>query len=149
MEQVPSTELIKNWVGAFLVDAENIKGVYRNLDVDSLVFTYHTSAQTEEDFCSALALSLEKSKWQRTSNSIDFIEFRRFFKKGEISPERPDMEMFASYEMIRLNYNKSNKMVVVAYVQADTSDDVTLFEHTGEGKWAERVIWPKFNELRK
>lgn len=77
MEQVPSAELIKNWVGAFLVDAENIKGVYRNLDVDSLVFTYHTSAQTEEDFCNALALSLEKSKWQRTSNCIDFIEFRR------------------------------------------------------------------------
>jgi hypothetical protein len=149
MEEIPSPELIKKWMGPFLIEADQIKGVYRNLDVDSLIFTYGTAVQTEGEFRNALSSALVNSRWQRSTSATDFIEFRRTFAKGDTSEDRPDMAMFASFELARLSFNPAERKVVVAYVQADTSKSVTRFEDTSEGEWAERVIWPKFNELRK
>ena len=148
MEEVPSPELIKKWMGPFLIESDQIKGVYRNLDVDSMVFTYRTSVTTEERFLVSLASSLAGSTWQRETNAMAFIEFRRGFSKGETAPDRPDMTMFASLEVARLSFNPTNHTVVVAYVQSDSVKNIDRFEDTSEGKWAERTIWPKFNELR-
>lgn len=149
MEQVPSTDLIKKWMGSFLIEADQIKGVYRNLDIDSVVFTYRTGATTEQDFAESLVDNLADSKWQRQTEVTDFIEFRRVFAKGDTTAERPDMAIFTSLELVRLSFNPTNRTVTVAYVQADTSKNVSRFEETGEGKWAERTIWPKFDQLRK
>jgi len=79
----------------------------------------------------------------------EFIEFQRRFAKGETAPDRPDMAMFVSLEVARLSFNPTNRRVVVAYVQADSMKDVARLEDTGEGKWAEKAIWPKFSEIRK
>lgn len=149
MEEVPSPELIKKWMGPFLIEADQVKGIYRNLDVDSLVFTYRTAVQTEGEFRNALSSALVNSTWKRSTSATDFIEFRRMFEKGDTSEDRPDMAMFASFELARLSFNPADRKVVVAYVQADTFKRVTRFEDTSEGEWAERVIWPKFNELIK
>lgn len=149
MDSVPDEKVIREWVGPFLVEADQIKGVYRNLDVDSLVLTYHTAAKTEKDFSDALSSALKNTRWKKAEDVTDLIEFRRSFKKGEQSAERPDMAMFASFEVVRLGFDPRGGTVVVAYVQADESSNVSRFEDTSEGRWAEKAIWPKFNELRK
>jgi hypothetical protein len=148
MEQVPSADLIEQWLGPFLVEADQIKGIYRNLDVDSVVFTYRTALATEQAFAEGLTRNLAASRWQRQTHTTAFIEYRRRFAKGETSPGRPDMPIFASREVIRLSFNSADRTVVVAYVQADASQDSDSFEDTGEGTWAEKAIWPKFDAFR-
>lgn len=149
METVPKPEIIKKWMGDFLIEPDQITGVYRNIDVDSLVFTYKTGVRTRPDFENALSSALQNSKWRQSTNVTEYMEFRRSFQKGETSEDRPDMAIFSSFEVARLAFAPDSRTVVVAYVQADASEKVTCFESTGEGKWADRVIWPKFNELRK
>lgn len=124
----------------FLIEAGEINGEYRNLDVDSLVFTYRTAVQTESEFCGALSSALLGSKWERSIEVTDSIEFRRSVKKGDA--------LFASYELVRIGFCPADRTVVVAYVQADSPSDDLQFEDTGESKWAEQVIWPRFNALR-
>jgi hypothetical protein len=59
------------------------------------------------------------------------------------------MAMFSSAEALRIVLVSGTNRVVVAYVQADSLEDDVSFEDTDEGRWAARVIWPKFDELRK
>jgi len=148
MEETPTPEVIEKWMGDFLIEPDQITGVYRNLDVDSLVFTYKTESTTAPAFEDALSSALQNSKWRRSQNVTDCIEFRRSFQKGERSDDRPDMAMFSSFEVAKLALAPDNTTVVVAYVQADGSGDETCFENTGEAKWADQVIWPKFDKLR-
>lgn len=136
-------------MGEFLIESGQITGVYQNLDVDSLIFTYSTAVKTKAEFEKALSSALQDSNWQRSTTDIAFVEFRRSFRKGEKSEDRPDMAIFSSFEVTRLAFAPERGVVVVAYVQADSSGDVSHFEDTGNGKWAKKVIWPKFNELRK
>jgi len=144
MEVVPSSEVIEKWLGDFLIEADDIQGIYRNLDVDSLLFTYRTAVTEERDFRNALSMKLQDSRWKETEGH-GFIEYRRQFDKGEKAVDRLDMPIFYSFEVARIGFSAGR--VVVAYVQADTSEDVGVFEESGEGQWAKEVIWPQFEEL--
>ena len=147
-ETVPSPELIRKWLGAFLIEADQVQGIYRNLDVDSLVFTYRTTLQTDADFRNALREALADSKWEQNTNAEGYVEFGRTFRRGETSQERPDMAAFFSCEVVRLSFDPETGTVVVAYVQADTTKDVECFEQTSAGRWAASVVWPKFERLK-
>jgi hypothetical protein len=144
LEVVPSSQVIEKWLGDFLVDADNIQGIYRNVDIDSLLFTYRTAINEERNFRNALSKKLQDSRWKETEGH-GFIEYRRRFEKGEVADDRVDMPIFFSYEVVRIGFSAGR--VVVAYVQADTSEDVRIFEKSGEGQWAKEVIWPQFEEL--
>jgi hypothetical protein len=74
-------------------------------------------------------------------------EYRRNFEKGECCVDRPDMAIFASFEVTRVAFDPTTTKAVVAYVQADSASDNTTFERTGEGEWAEKAIWPRFQNL--
>ncbi|MBI5503988.1 MAG: hypothetical protein HY899_04255 [Deltaproteobacteria bacterium] len=134
-------------MGRFLVSADQIQGVYRNLDVDSLVFTYSSRVDGEAAFWSGLEAGLRSSRWTETVRRGAMREYRRSYPKGEGDAERPDMAIFSSFEVARVFFDGKAKTVVMAYVQADGSSEDTKFEDTGESKWAEKTIWPGFRDL--
>ncbi|MFN7138945.1 MAG: hypothetical protein ACK4UN_06380 [Limisphaerales bacterium] len=147
MDQVPSSESIRKRMGRFLVNPDDIQGVYRNLDVDSLVFTYSSKVEGEAAFWSGLEERLKDSRWTEADRLGAVREYRRSYRKGEVNAERPDMAIFSSFEVARVAFNTESRTAVVAYVQADGSSKDTKFEDTGESKWAEKAIWPRFRDL--
>lgn len=147
MEQVPSSEAIRGWMGRFLVSPDQVQGVYRNLDVDSLVFTYTSAAEGESAFWSTLEQNLHGSRWNESDRQGTLREYRRSYRKNEHDVERPDMAIFSSFEVVRIVFDSKSRRAVVAYVQADGSSNDTKFEETGEGKWADKAIWPRFRDL--
>ena len=138
METVPGPDVVKDWMGEFLVEADQIQGVYRNMDIDSLVFTYQTTAESEDAFWVALLSRLQGTGWLKSSSGATFREFYRIERSG----------LFWSAEVARIAFTVTNT-VVVAYVQDDPFRATPISRETGVGKWAEKVIWPKFKELVK
>lgn len=57
------------------------------------------------------------------------------------------MAIFSSFEVARIAFDPKSRTAVVAYVQADGSSKDTKFEDCGESKWAEKAIWPRFQNL--
>ena len=147
MEHVPSGEVIRGWIQRFLVSPYQIQGVYRNMDIDSLVFTYTTKLDGEAAFWSGLQEGLQGSRWAEAELRGPVREYRRTYRKGEGDAERPDMSIFTSFEVARVFFEPKSRTVVVGYVQADGSSKDTKFEDTGECKWAEKAIWPRFRDL--
>lgn len=149
MERVPSSDGIRNHkvLSPFLLEAVEIRGVYQNLDVDSVVFSYTTSVPSADQLWERLDSVLKDSAWREIDGSNSIRRYERRFSKGKVGSDRPDTAMFSSAEEIRIGYTQGR--VIIAYVQADSSKEDTSFAATSEAKWAETVIWPKFEALLK
>jgi hypothetical protein len=120
-------------VGIFLVRADQVEGIYGNEDVDSMIFKYRTSVESESELRDALSEAIEGSEWRETSAGDKFLEYRRTVRR--------------SFEVVRIDLMEPSRTVVVAYVQADGSRSDAAFEDTGESRWAARNIWPRFHDL--
>lgn len=149
MEDVPSEELIKKWdsIQPFIIEPIKITGIYRNIDIDAIVFEYSTIANKDK-FWAHLQSNLQDTKWQLFAESSNYKTYERRFSKGDCSPERPDMSIFSSAELLKLEYLTDKQIVVVGYVQADSSENNSSFAVTDEATWAEKVIWPRFNKAK-
>jgi len=133
MEYVPDAEIIERNMATFLVHADRLEGVYGNEDVDSMIFRYRTSVNSGSGLRDALSTAIEGSEWEETSTSDGSMEFRRSVRR--------------SFEVVRVVFVEPAQTVFVAYVQADGSWKDDTFEDTGEGKWAEKNIWPRFGAV--
>lgn len=139
--RIPSCDDIRaqKALTTFLVDDTSIRGVYQNVDVDSLVFTYKTSVAAEGDFWQQLVRSVKGSGWYELGPKGEVRQFERTSSRGNA--------MFSSAELLRIAYLSDKRRVVVGYVQADSSEENISFSETDEAGWAEKVIWPRFEEL--
>ncbi len=149
MGDIPSEDIIRKWGDNKPVIIEPIKitGVYRNMDIDAVVFKYTTS-MNKENFWTSLQSNLQETKWQLISEPSDFRTYERRFSKGAIPPGSPDMAIFSSAELLKVEYRSDKHMVIVGYVQADSSEKDISFAETDEAKWAEKEIWPRFNKAK-
>lgn len=149
MEDVPSEELIRKWddIQPFIIEPSKITGIYRNMDIDAIVFKYSTIANKDK-FWTRLQSNLQETKWQLIAETSDTRTYERRFSEGAQSPDRPDMALFSSAELLKLAYLPVKQMVVVGYVQADSSNKDISFAATDEAKWAEKQIWPRFNKAK-
>ena len=141
MEYVPNAEDLRQRFGAFVVDETDLKGVYGNTDVDSVIFTYSTSFHTESHFWSKLGAKAEANNWRRVENVDRVRRYERFTAGGD--KERP-----YGIEETRIAYDPRRRRVVVASVQADQPDSRSRFPDSGpEATFAQRVVWPRFEDL--
>ncbi len=149
MEDVPSEELIKKWdtIQPFIIEPSKIMGIYRNIDIDAIVFKYSTIADRDK-FWAHLKSNLQGTKWLLIAETSETRTYERRFSKGDQSPARPDMALFSSAELLKIEYLPGKQMVIVGYVQADSSEKDTSFAFTNEAKWAEKEIWPRFNKAK-
>jgi hypothetical protein len=149
MEEIPTEEFIRKWNDAqpFIIEPTQIEGIYRNLDIDAVVFKYLTSTN-EDEFWNILDSNIKETEWKLVAETSGSKDYERQFSKGDKSPNRPDMATFSSAEKMRIEYVSNRQMVIVGYVQADSSEKETSYEATDEAKWAQKEIWPRFDKVK-
>ncbi len=122
----------------FQVQATKVKGLYGNLDVDSIVFRYTTTAADKASFRTKLIKQATAAGWTELPEKDSAIRFERLRKKGN--------HVFASAEEVRIKYSGDTKRVCVAWVQGDSVSDVASFAELSEAEFAESLIWPMLDE---
>ncbi len=147
LNTVPTETVIRDWMGRFLIEPQEIRGEYQNLDVDCLLFAYHSEAKSADDFWKTLDLQVKAENWEKTDIDGPNSEYRRYFAKGETHADRPDMTAFESFEVTRVFLHEATMTAVIGMVQADASSGPKNFEETGEGKWSRSAFWPRFEKL--
>lgn len=145
-EDVPSEECIRRWkaVQPFMIEPRQLTGIYKNREIDAILFHYSTHAAAEQ-FWTSLQSNIQGTKWRIITETSETREYERQFSKGEISPERSDMAIFSSVERLKIHYLTSMGMAIVAYVQADSSAAHIGFDDTREARWSAEELWPRFN----
>lgn len=143
MERVPTATEIQQWqaLQPFVLQADSITGVYRNHDVDAVVFEYNSNVGDVTEFWRLLQEGARSAGWaQATDGAVQrdsrYQMFYRFKPKGEL--------WFSSAEELRVAYQSGR--VAVAYVQSDQDGDSKPVK-ASEGRFAEKHIWPRFFDL--
>ena len=140
MERIPTDEELRTWpvLKPFLMSAESLTGVYRNLDVDCAVFHYRSSLPTEQ-FWRQIEESATAQGWTPLPNGErKYRTYQRLVPRGSMG--------FSSAEEARIAYVAGR--VVVGYVQSDQwSENPGPVAQSSEGRFAERQVWPKFDSL--
>jgi len=134
----PSAEDISNYgISEFLVENQNVEGIYINYDVNAVVFRYET---TSDGFWQSLDKVLAETDWELVEDGDRIRRFQRPSKDGH----------FRSIEEARVALEENSRRIVVAFVQADFSESESesesemTFEESGEASYARDVVWPKF-----
>jgi len=145
INEAPSVEKLHsdtNPSKAFIFSERDIQGIYGNSDVDSAIYQYTSNESTAEKFWERVAARAEESNW---AFAADQEKTRRYLR---IRP-RTGQQRFHSVEEVRIACDARTMKVTVAWVQADTSDLPDDLPEDGEGDFAKREIWPKFEELTR
>jgi hypothetical protein len=145
MERIPTHTEIREWpaLQPFVLDPSSMTGVYRNIDVDAVVFHYESKITDEAQFWRQLRQQAHEAGWllakrpEAGDGSRAYQAFQRLKQKGEL--------MFASAEELRVAFLRDR--VVVAYVQSDQSGEPKPVSQAAEGRFANRQIWPRFLKL--
>ena len=139
-DYVPSADQIKRSHSEWLIDHVDLKGVNRNMDVDSILFSYNTTSEDSATFWGEIHGNVITENWELIEESDQTRRYQRIIP-------RSGQRAFHSAEETRVSYKDGH--VVVAWVQADDSGSAlpTSVKSTGEGKWAETYVWPKFKNL--
>lgn len=136
IEYVPSTKEVRSLLGPFLIKPERIRGIYKNTDIDSMVFIYYTTIKTREDFFKALSSTLNIYQWELWDNNSKFYEYRRRRQAGEKG-------IFYSLSKVRVCYIPETRKVVVAYIN-ELLKNGKCFDDSPAGELAKTKIWPMF-----
>jgi len=142
MEFVPTpSELRVGWA-EFIIDETNLQGIYGNQDVDSVIFSYTTNIADEKSFWALMNRRLRDHHWIALPVEDKVRRYERIIPRNNKS-------RYHSAEEVRIAYRAETMTIFVAWVQADAFKLPEHFPTTGpEGRFARKVIWPKFNEAR-
>jgi hypothetical protein len=143
MERIPSEAEIRNWdaLKPFVAGCGEIRGVYQNLDVDSVVFHCDSRFESESEFWRLIAQQAIVEGWVE-GTTITGGSVIKSFQRLE---GRRGQQQFSSSEETRVAWTPQR--VIVGYVQADHSGEPMPVGKTGEGAFAETSVWPQFNRL--
>ena len=137
MDYVPTNEKIQENFSMFLVNPIQIKGIYGNIDVDSILFSYTTNSPTP---LLIIENELIKKHWithNSTPNELILVRSK--------SPKNKEISFF-SYEISR--FFVTNSKVCVGYVQMDSRTEISINTKTSESKWANKHFWPKYVQCK-
>ena len=145
MERVPTASEIREWraLEPFVLQPASVTGVYRNIDIDSIVFHYRANVTTEREFWRTVREQAAAAGWQHvddvesSSTPRKYETFQRLKPKGEL--------FFSGAEELRIAYSLTR--VVVAYVQSDQLGDPEPVSQASTGGFADREIWSRFTRL--
>ncbi len=122
----------------FMVEPAEIAGLYGNLDVDSLIYSYRTTANDADAFWAQIDQQAAKSGWQLLKDDEGYrqYELMEVLRKG--------MELKGQ---VRIAFDEASFEVLVGWVEQGYTH--TKCPPLGEdGSFAEDVVWPKFEEYR-
>ena len=145
-EDVPSAEKLQkpsNPSKAFIIGARDFRGIYANMDVDSAIYQYTTSETNTERF------------WKQVDDEATSADWKLVREQGRVRiydriRQKTGSQTFHSAEQCRIAYDESTQTVTVAWVQTDVMELPAGFPDAGsEVRFANSVIWPKFDELTR
>jgi hypothetical protein len=134
MDFVPGADQFKEWLPEFASNLSDLKGLYGNQDVDSLIFSFRFPGSPER-FFSDLENKAQNSGWTIEERHQNYLRLLRF-KTG--------VAMY-SYEEVKFVSVPNKSKGYIGYIQIDSPVKVSKLSQTDEGRWADRVLWPKFN----
>ena len=137
VEGVPSPADVRGrrQVAPFIVGTGEIEGLYNNVDVDAVVFSYELMAP--QDFWRAVRQRAAGGGWQETADSARYVTFERF------SPAQGTLNMSGSEEV---RVALIGRRVLVAWVQTDHFGEPRRIRDSSEGEYASDRIWPQFEK---
>jgi hypothetical protein len=139
-ERVPTEGDIRSWstIQPFLVEAVHITGVYENDDIDSILFHYRSTASGGQAFWHQVDERATAEGWVGApEGQLGHKTYYRLRPRGQA--------MVSSAEEVRVLYTPSR--VVVGWIQSDQPGEPRPVAESSEGRFAERVLWPKFEAL--
>ena len=138
-DRIPTEDDVRGWSALQPVVAAcgEIRGVYQNVDVDSVVFYCRPRNGSEAEFWRQVRERSSAAGWveDNTAASGPVKTFQR------LQPRRGQQQLSSSEE-IRVAW--IDNRILVGYVQADHSSDPRPVRETSEGRFAEKSIWPHF-----
>jgi hypothetical protein len=136
-DTVPEGALIRTHPGiqAFLHQPSDIEGIYRNIDVDSCVFSYHTFYNADP-FWNKVGNATETEGWSLKADNGDMRVYERI--------DKPSQGKWWGAEQVSIAFIPEVHGVVVAWVQGDAIEQIDGFSELREAEWASQVINPKF-----
>ena len=136
----PSPEKLRspnNPSRAFIVEERDMEGLYGNLDVDAAIYTYRADVASDTEFWAILDLQTQEQGWELKHIAGFYRRYVRIIPKT-------GQHMFHSAEEVRVAIQEDTLQAWVAWVQADERQLPQDFPKNGEGRFARKVVWPRF-----
>lgn len=137
MDYVPTEEQIRKHYSAMLVEPISIQGIYANIDVDSVVFSYKSNNLS---FQSRIIERLQAEKWH-----LQAISGSEIVATKSKPPGQGELQ-FYTLQLVKLSMNQGK--VCVGYLQIDTNSEANMQTETVETKWASEKLWPKYESCK-
>ena len=144
--QTPSAEKLRlssNPSRAFIVKEADIRGLFGNYDVDSAIYEYTTSSDSDR-FWTQLQHQAERDGWQPVTDGGNALRFQR------VQVATGDQACHYVEEVRVVRESMSPRVIVAwAKARATRNDGIpsSFPQHTAEGRFVSRVVWPQFNEF--
>jgi hypothetical protein len=123
----------------FILAGGTIEDAYVNRDVDAAVFIYTTAITSSDLFWTEIDSVCATDGWQ----SVAVEDRTRLFER-----RRRQDDTRVSVEQLRVGYAADTRRACIGYVQLDVrGSDIKSIESTDEGSWAERNVWPRWEQL--
>lgn len=137
-EYVPTETVFRSRLDVFIAHpAGDVKPLYGNIDVDSMIGTYAVDASAGDATLSEIAVRATHDRWQLARSEHGLREFHRV-TRGR-SP---------SFEVVRLQMRADGR-VVVGWLQVDGSQTTDEAARSVEGRWAANELWPRFRDASR
>ena len=136
-DYIPTQEKILNHYPSYLIDANEIIGLYGNNDVDAIVFSYKTNTK---DFLKIINDKLTNEHWVQEKNDASELTMVRY------NEPTVRYSTLNSLEVVKMSL--INNLVCIGYVQLDTEDNVKASSGTVESIWDNNQFWPKYEQCK-
>ena len=132
----PTLEEIRThrWIESFVVDPSAVQGLYRNSDVDALLFRYSTSVPRSTVW-TRISEQTKRDGWTLMGEDEQLRTFRRIRTGGA----------YPSTEEVRVAPLRTD--ILVGYVQVDHLHENGFHRGTEDG-WA-KTFWSMFEDARR
>ena len=129
----PTDEVFRNRLGMFISKrAIDVAPIYGNADVDSLFGKYAVNAATPGEVLAEIADQATRDGWTLERQQATESELHK-------------RTSGVGYEIVRVVCRGQQPVTVyVAWLQTDGATTANEARESGEGKWASRRFWPRF-----
>ena len=142
-DYVPTSEKllsIYNPTACFIVNAQDVRGIYGNMDVDCVLYEYTTSVDPKE-FWNRLHQSATEVGWKLAEQNNNQ---RRYFIIIPATGKAVEHDA----EEVRVAFLESSNKVLIGWVQADTRVlPIDFPSESSEAAFADRFLWPRFERI--
>ena len=141
---VPSAKVIagKGALRPFLVDAEELEGVFGGMEISSLVFRYRSGAPNQSDWKKRIEAGAREAGWKLKGDADSELIFERLLQT------QPTHRRKATSEECRLFFDRETRRVTGAWILVDNDRRPEAIAKGPGATWAKDTLWPEYLRAR-